>query len=454
MRNYKVYLPMVVWSVCIMNIHAQDWPQFLGPDRNNISSQEGILRTWPENGPEVLWTVDIGTGFGGAVSKDGRVYLLDRDDKVGDNLRCFDLSDGKELWNFGYEAPGSVMFPGSRSVPALDGNRIYTCGPFGNLYCIDISTHEPVWSKNIWTDFGGGEIPGWAITQCPLVYGDLLILASQAPQAGVVAYEKHTGNVKWTTPALGREGYVSPAIVKVGGEDHVVMITAAAGEWGETPGGGKVVGINPLTGSILWEYTNWQCVIPVPSAIDAGESRVLVTGGYEAGAVMLKIEKKADGSYNVTELFKNAEFGAHTLPPVLCNGYFYAQCSTNEKRNGLVCMSIDGQIKWKTGRSPSFDKGSLILADGLLLCTDGKTKLYLVQPDPSAFMPVASADILKEGGTGSSNDPNYDQVALEYGGPTQNWAPMALSDGTLLIRDQRRLICIKITDEPILLQVK
>jgi len=178
------------------NVNAQDWPQFLGPERNSTSPQENIIRSWPENGPEVLWNVDVGIGYGGPVVKDGKVYLLDRDDEVGDKLRCFDLSNGEELWLFEYEAPGSVMFPGSRSVPTIDGNHIYSCGPYGDLYCIDLTTHKPVWKKNVWTDFGGkpgddseidwanreaGNFPVWAISQCPLVYDDLLILASQAP---------------------------------------------------------------------------------------------------------------------------------------------------------------------------------------------------------------------------------------------------------------------------------
>ena len=397
-----------------------------------MSSQKGILRSWPQQGPEVLWTVEIGIGFGGPVARDGKVYLLDRDDKVGDKLRCFDLSTGKELWSFSYEAPGSVMFPGSRSVPALDGNRIYSSGPYGQLYCIDINTHKPIWNKNIWTDFGGGQIPRWAVTQCPLVYGDLLIIASQAPQAGLVAYEKLTGKVKWTTASLGPVGYVSPQIVKVGKESHVVMITASAGR-GESASGGKVAGIEPLTGKVLWEYTNWQCGIPVPGAVDAGEGRVLITGGYNAGAAMIKIDKKADGSYSVTELYKNPDFGAHTQNPVLINGNFYALYSTNERKDGLVCMSIDGQVKWKTGRAPLFDKGGMIVADGLLLSTDGMNKLYLIQPDPTAFKPIASSDLLKEGGTGSGN-----------GGATQNWAPLALANGSLLIRDQSRLLCVKV----------
>ena len=430
MKQLKMFISLVVLLVCISNIHAQDWPQYLGPNGNSSSIQKNILRSWPQQGPEVLWTANVGIGYGGPVVKDGKVYLLDRDDKVGDKMRCFDLSSGKELWSFGYNAPGSVMFPGSRSVPALDGNRLYSCGPYGNLYCIDINTHKALWNKNVWTDFGGGEIPRWAITQCPLVFGDLLILASQAPQAGVVAYDKLTGNVRWKTPSLGAVGYVSPAIVKVGKESHVVMITASAGR-GESASGGKVVGIEPLTGKVLWEYTNWQCGIPVPSAVDAGEGRVLITGGYQAGAAMIKVEKKADGSYGVSELYKNADFGANTQPPVLVNGNFYAQYTTNERKDGLVCMSMDGKIKWKTGRTPLFDKGGLILADGLLLGTDGSSKLYLIEPDPSAFKPVATSDLLKP-------EPGDKRAQ------NQNWAPLALANGKLLIRDQSRLICVKV----------
>jgi len=430
MKPIKKLITVIVLLVCISNIYAQDWPQYLGPNGNSSSTQKNILRTWPQQGPEVIWTANVGIGYGGPVIKDSKIYLLDRDDKVGDKLRCFDLSNGKELWSFGYDAPGSVMFPGSRSVPAIDGNLIFSCGPYGDLYCIDINTHKPVWNKNVWTDFGGGEIPRWAITQCPLVYGNLLILASQAPKAGVVAYEKLTGKVKWTTPSLGEVGYVSPAIVKVGKESHLVMITASAGR-GQSASGGKVVGIDPLTGKILWEYTNWQCGIPVPGAIDAGEGRVLITGGYQAGAAMIKIEKKADGSFGVKELYKNADFGAHTQPPVLVNGYFYAQYTTNERKDGLVCMSMDGQIKWKTGRSPLFDKGGLILADGLLLSTDGSIKLYLIEPDPSAFKPIATSDLLKP-------EPGDKRLS------NQNWAPLALADGKLLIRDQSRLMCVKV----------
>jgi outer membrane protein assembly factor BamB len=419
----KIKLITVIIALSVACAIAADWPGYYGPNRDSTSTEKGILRSWPTEGPKVLWTAPIGIGYGGPAVSGGKVYLLDRDDKVGDNLRVFDLSSGKELWNFAYDAPYAANHPGSRSTPAVDGNYVYICGQLGELYCINTSTHKSVWNKNIWKDFGGAKLPMWAITQNPLIYGNLLIVAPQTPQTTVVAYDKLTGEINWKSPALpGAAGYVSPSIVKVGKEDHLVMIMAGAG-FGRSASGGGVAGLDPHSGKVLWTYTNWQCGIPVPHAVDAGEGRVLITGGYSAGAAMIKVQKKEDGSYGITELFKNVNFGAHTQPPILYKDHFYAQYTINERSDGLVCMGMDGQIKWKTGDNPAFNKGGAILVDGLLLAVDGSKMLYLIDPDPSGFKPLASAELLERG---------------------ENWAPLALSDGKLLIRDQKNLKCVAV----------
>ncbi|MEJ2108719.1 MAG: PQQ-like beta-propeller repeat protein [Acidobacteriota bacterium] len=422
--NAKGKLLSIAVLLCSTCVFAADWPQYLGPDRDSTSKESGILRSWSEESPRVLWSVPLGVGFGGPAVVDGKLYLLDRDEEVGDTLRCLDLSDGKELWTFAYDAPGSFMFPGSRTTPAVDGEYIYTVGPMGDLYCIDLNTHKPVWNKNIWKDFGGSDqLPKWGVTQNPLIYGDLLIVAPQTSEAGVVAYDKATGELKWKSTALsGAVGYVSPALVKIDGEDHLVMITASEGR-GRSAAGGSVNGLDPLNGKVLWTYENWQCRIPVPHAVDAGESRVLITGGYEAGAVMIQIAKKSDGTYEVKELFKNGDFGAHTQPPILYKDHFYAQYTTNERKDGIVCMSMDGQVQWKTGENPAFVRGGSILVDNLLLSVDGSTMLYLIEPNPTGFKPLASAKLLE---------------------PGENWAPLALVDGKLIIRDQKSLKCLAV----------
>ncbi len=424
MTKTTVRLIATAIVLSVTSVYAADWPWLYGPRRNHTSDQQGLLREWPADGPRVLWTLPVGPGFGGPAVSGGNVYLLDRDESVGDTLRVLDLASGRELWTFAYDAPGQFMFAGSRTTPSVDGELVYIVGPMGDLHAISTRTREPAWRKNIWRDFGGGaELPQWGIAQNPLIWGDLLIVASQTTATGVVAYDKVTGALRWQSPALsGIPGYVTPSIVKVAGEDHLVMITGAAGR-GRNARDGSVNGLDPRTGAVLWTYTDWQNIIPVSQAVDAGDGRVLVAGAYGAGTVMLRVERAADGAYAVIELFKNADFGAHTQPPVLFEGHFYSHYTINERSDGLVAMTMDGEVKWKTGQQPAFVRGGSILAEGLLLMTDGDTKLYLVEPSPAGFKPLASAVIQESG---------------------DNWAPLALVDGTLLVRGQKELKALQV----------
>jgi len=421
-RHSVVTLFLAVASIA--PLAAADWPSIYGPHRDNTSDQKGLLRTWPQAGPKVLWSVPMSAGFGGPAVSNGKVYLLDRDERVGDTLRVFDLATGKALWSYAYNAPGTFMFTGSRTTPTVDGDRVYTSGPMGDLHAIDTTTRKPLWRKNIWRDFGGGsELPRWAVVQNPLVYHDLLIVAPQTPQAGIVAYDKLTGAVKWKSAALsGTAGYVSPSIIAIGGADNLVMITASNGR-GRNARGGTVYGFDPVTGKELWSYQGWQCPIPVPQPVDAGEGRILVTGGYNAGTAMIKVTRTGNGQYSVAEVFKNPEVGAHTQAPIFHQGHFYSHDTVNERSDGLLAMGLDGKVKWSTETRPAFVRGGAILADGLLLTTDGDTRLYLVEPNPTAFKPLASSVILESG---------------------DNWAPLALVDGKLLVRGQKELKCLQV----------
>jgi len=243
---------------------------------------------------------------------------------------------------------------------------------------------------------------------------------------------------KWKTPNLGAVGYVSPAFVKIDGDDHLVMITASDRRGGQM---GNVVGIDPVNGNILWIYDNWNCHIPVPSAVDAGDNKVLITGGYELGATMIKVSKNTSGDYSTEELFTTEEFGGHTKPAILYKGYFYSQYGTNSRRDGLVCMSTDGEIMWKTKSDPAFDKGSMILVGDLILATDGSNTLYLIEPDPSGFKSLASSELLL-----SSTPVDEESMEARFEGATQYWAPIALADGRLLIRNKNSMLCVRVAE--------
>ena len=229
-----------------------------------------------------------------------------------------------------------------------------------------------------------------------------------------MAYNKLSGSVEWVSSVLpGSPGYVSPALLRIEDEDHLVMI----------PANGSVLGMDPQTGKMLWSYDGWQCKIPVPNVTEIGGGQIFITGGYRAGSAMIKVTKEKN-IFTVEEQFKTDEFGTHVHPAILYKDYLYGHCSTNETRDGLMCMDLNGKVMWKTGRTPLFDKGGFILVDGLFLSVDGnKGFLYLHEPNPNGFKELAKAKLLD---------------------PGENWAPLALSDGKLLIRDQKQIKCIAV----------
>ncbi|MBN2420254.1 MAG: PQQ-binding-like beta-propeller repeat protein [Deltaproteobacteria bacterium] len=403
-------------SFTTLQVSANDWPQYLGPDRNAVSAEKGLMRSWPAEGPKVLWSVPLGEGFGGPAVSKGKVYVYDRVEDRVNVLRCLDLMTGNEEWTFSYEAPGSVSYDGSRSVPSVDITRVYVCDVFGNFHCIDINTRKALWNRNIWTDFSKKEIPMWAIAQNPLVYKNMVIIASQTEDTGIVAYDKVNGDIIWKTPSLpGDAGYVSPKIVKIQDEDHLVMVSASRYEGSE----GAVCGYNPLNGNFLWSYT-WRCKTPVPNVTVTGNNRLFVTGGYRAGGALIEVEKK-DTGYAVKEIMFSREFGTHVHPALFYKGHLYSQCTNNQVREGFMCMDLSGNIKWKTGKNPHFDKGGYILADDMIISSDGEKMLYLIEPTPTEFRVLAKAELLET---------------------KQAWAPLALSDGKLLIRDQKQMKCV------------
>jgi len=393
-----------------------DWPQFQGPDRNGLSPETGLLHAFPADGPKVLWTVKLGEGFGGPAIRDGKVYVLDRQENQREVLRCWDLVTGSEEWSAPYDAPGSVDHNGSRSTPAVDEKYVFTVGVFGDFTCFSRETHQIAWKKNLVKDFGG-KVPGWAVAQSPFVYKDWVIAAPQSPTVGVAAFEKATGKVAWQSKTIGGMAYSSPLVTQVAGQDQVIM-----------ENGSRVAGIDAATGEILWTYDGFPVrVAEVPCPTPIGDGRFFVSGGYGAGCAMFKVEKK-DGKFTAAELFKNKNCNAHVHNMILYKGFLYALCNTNELNDGLMCLDLDGNVKWKTGRAPHFDKGGFLFADGVMYVMDGAGgQLRIVDPGPEGYKQLAEAKLLQG---------------------RQIWAPMALSRGKLVCRDQGQMKCIDLKAAP------
>ena len=251
---------------------AADWPQFLGPQSDGVvHDAKGLARAWPTAGPKILWQQPVGPGFGGAAIYGDSVLLLDRDDDQADVLRRFNLASGKEVWRYAYAAPGGVDHNGGRSTPATDGNMVFSIGMHGQISAVKFSDGSLVWKKNLLADWGAHS-PQWAVSTSPLLYGDWVIVMPWGKKAALVAYEKATGKVAWTTPNpkdVGEE-YQSPILMKLDGRD---MILANGMQ-------GYLIGVDAKTGKQLWEHQVWPrgngwWEIPSPEVI--GDGRIFMT---------------------------------------------------------------------------------------------------------------------------------------------------------------------------------
>jgi outer membrane protein assembly factor BamB len=412
---------------------AADWPQFLGPNRDNVSGETGLVKAFPADGPKVLWTVDVGPGFGGPAIEGGMVYILDRDGEKGDILRCLDLATGpkgEKNWSYAYDSPSphKLQYPGSRSTPLVDKDYVYTIGVMGDMNCVSKATHKPVWTKQLIGGFGG-KLPQWAVAQSPVAYKDTIIAAPITEQAGVVAFSRDKGEIVWKTPAIGAMQYPSPYVTAIDGVDQVIMISAT----GKTNNIASITGIDAVKGDILWTYDKWVNELPIASPLNVGDGRIFICGAYNFGSVMLAA-RKTGGKWIADPVFTQPKFGSLNANPVLYKGNLYANGAWRVgAKAGFQCMDLKGNFKWQTTaleptpkREVNFRLGNILLAGDVIFALNGDTgELAMIEPSPDGYKELARAKVL------DARDKTV-------------WAPMAISDGKLIVRDQHQMKCLDV----------
>lgn len=425
MKLLKVIPHLIVILVLLQSCsEATHWNQYLGPDRNATISGVDILQSWSEKGPKELWSFPLGEGYGGAAIYGEEVFILDRLKGESDLLRCLDLNTGEEKWTYSYEAKGEISFPGSRTVPTVDDTYIWTVGPHGDFYCFNKETGKPVWKLNLLEDFDR-ELTTWGVSQAPLIYENLVIVAPDGNKAGVVAYEKTTGELVWKTrPLSGHPTHVSPTLASFGGLDQVVIISPFDRK--DSTLSHEVVAFEAKSGKELWRYTGLKSFLTVTPALVIDDKRLMLTDcsydkGYNPVSIMLEISKTGE-EFEVRQLFLTEEAGCKMHPAVQYENHLYL--NHNGRPNQMMCLTMDGKVVWEEGEAPGFEMGAMILVDGLIINQNGQNgDIHLIEPSPEGYKELGKASFF------SSTK-------------SQAWAPLAFSQGLLIVRDMEKMVCV------------
>jgi outer membrane protein assembly factor BamB len=425
MKELKITTLLLLIVLIIQSCsQAANWNQYLGPDRNAMIAGPEIARSWSDKQPKELWSHPLGEGYGGAAVFGEEVFILDREKGKSDIMRCFDLLTGEEKWTYSYEAEGEIPFPGSRTVPTVDKKYVWSVGPHGDIYCFDKESHQPVWNHNLLEDFNR-ELSTWGVSQAPLIYGDLVIVAPQGSMAGVVAYHKHSGDLVWQTrPLSGHPFHASPALMSFGGTDQVIVLSPY--ERKDSTKTHEVVSFDATSGEELWTYKGLKSFATITPAVQIDDHSLFLTdcsfdGGYDPVSILLDISK-AEDTYVIKEVFLTEKAGSKMHPAVLYKDHLYLNHTGNP--NQMMCMNLQGETIWEDGSAPGFELGALILVNGLIINQNGKNgDVHLIEPTPAGYKELGKASYFTSK-------------------KSQAWAPPAYSQGKLLIRDLEKLVCV------------
>jgi len=390
---------------------AADWPQWRGPNRDDISTETGLLKDWPAGGPHLVWkTTVLGAGYSGISVVGDRLYSAG---DIGDASEVLALSaaDGKQVWatKFGKSgAPGWGGFAGPRATPTVDGDLLYIVNQWGEMVCLNSADGKEVWRKDFTKDFGG-QRPEWGFSESPLVDGDKVVVTPGGDQGAIVALNKKTGALLWQTKDFTDPAQYSSLIsAEIGGVRQYIQLTGA-----------NVVGVSAAEGKVLWRARRRgeTAVIPTP-IYDSGF--VYVTSGYGIGCNLFKISS-AENKFTAEQVYANHVMVNHHGGVIKVGDYVYGY-SDNK---GWTCQDFKtGEAKWQDKQK--FGKGSIAYGGGnfYLRLEDekGQGTVVLIEASPDGF---------REHG-------RFDQPDRSN---KNTWTHPVIANGRLYLRDQDVLLC-------------
>jgi len=392
--NFFLYL-LSLSILFLSSACADDWPQWLGPERNGTSTETGWNQNWKKEGLETLWTFEAGIGFTPPSIASGLLVTLGYD-SGNDVVYCLKPESGEEVWSYSYPC-GVHDYQhegGPAAAPAIDGDRVYTYSRDGELFCFEIGTGRIVWRERL-HDRIKAEEGLFGYIGSPVVAGDLVIVDAGA----AAALDKKTGELVWNSENF-RTTCASPQLATLGGADVVSLFNATGLVLFE-------VGTGKEFSRKSWITPKFDTNTATPVFVD---SKVFITSGYDRGYALLEIEGRKEPGV----LWKDEDARTYHNNFIPKEDHLYGFIEKD-----FVCLSVEsGKILWRENLPV---KGCQILVDGKFLIYSEKGELILAKADPKGYEELGRTHNL--GGT--------------------CWTPPVLANGRIYLRNSKgKIVCL------------
>ncbi len=413
MKFRTTTLTIILLSIFSGFLSAQEISEWREENRTGNSAETGLLKSWPANGPQLIWeNLDLAKGHSSVTFGNNKIYTTGNSGN-DDILYALDMN-GKILWQTVYGRAWKASNPESRATPTVEGNRVYCTSGFGDLACIDGNTGKIVWTYKA-SELHKGTYGSWGIAESLLLDGNKVYYSPGGPETMTIALDKTKGTLLWKSASLNdKPGYVSPILVNYGGKKMIINVSL-----------GHAFGVDASNGDILWKVVHEaraggrdliKCVTPL-----FNNGRVYVTGGYDTGGMMIEIAK--DGK-SAKAVWTDKVLDVHHGGVVLVNGYIYGANWLNNGNGNWCC------IEWNTGKKMWeehwHNKGSIIYADGMLYIYEEKTgNVGLLKPGSAKFDLVSTFKVTQ-------------------GSPGPYWAHPVIKNGILYLRHSNALMAYNI----------
>lgn len=397
---------------------SADWPEWRGVRRDGVSTEKGLLKSWPAERPRLLWQMSgMGTGYSSVSIVGGKLYTMgDLPGSSGEKRQCvvaFDLATRKRLWATPIGKPHS---DGSRSTPTVKGGMAYVVNTDGDVVCLRVTDGGEVWRRSLERDFGGRMMSSWRYSESPLVDGNRVIVTPGVQSAAVVALDSKTGETIWRCAAgdIGPNGadgagYSSTVVAQVGSKRLYVQ------QYGR-----GVIGVEASSGRLLWSYNKVACRTANIMTPIVSDGYVFVSNAYRAGAACLRMTATANGVEAQEVYFiEPRTLQNHHGGLVAVAGYVYGGHGQNA--GAPTCIELKtGKVMWQT-QSPGRGSAAVLYADGRLIFRYENGLVTLLEASPQRHSQVGS----------------FEQPRMA--GPA--WSHPVVLDGKLYLRHNDALLC-------------